>query len=43
MMNYAMIYYARKFLCCFATVNAIKFVHFLAWNEMKKKIDWLID
>ena len=37
MMNYVMIYYARKILCCFATVNTIKFIHFPSLKMKKGK------
>ena len=38
MMNYVMIYYARKILCCFAIVNTIKFFHFPGMKMKKRKI-----
>ena len=38
MMNYVMIYYARKILCCFATVNTITFFNFPSLKMKKRKI-----
>ena len=41
MINYVLIYYARKILCCFATVNTINFVHFPSLKMKKKEnLDW---
>ena len=37
MINYVMIYYARKILCCFSTVNANKFFHFPSLKMKKGK------
>ena len=38
MINNVMIYYARKILCCFATVNTIKFFHFPSLKMKERKI-----
>ena len=41
MMNYFMIHYAKKILRCFATINTIKFFHFLSLKMKKKEnLDW---